>query len=139
MPGQSTSICTCESCAVEQLTDAQQDADRTVSQERKPSWFRTILREFSGSSHGSITRHASSTRSIRKVSSKRSLSDIASHLIHPKKDSFKDEDLQTLVRLCGKSKFYLPSEYAPASLILPTCFRATAQYLVQHGRSTQRF
>ncbi|OIW29605.1 hypothetical protein CONLIGDRAFT_701815, partial [Coniochaeta ligniaria NRRL 30616] len=77
------------------------------------------------------------TRSVRKVSSKRSLSNIATHLIHPRKDGFKDEDLQTLVRLCGKSKFYLPSEYAPASLVLPTCFRATAQFLVQHGTETR--
>ncbi|KAH8909025.1 hypothetical protein BR93DRAFT_522491 [Coniochaeta sp. PMI_546] len=82
-------------------------------------------------------RRTSGARSVRKVSSKRSLSDIASHLIHPRKDSFKDEDLQTLVRLCGKSNFYLPSEYAPALLVLPTCFRATAQYLVQHGTETR--
>lgn len=39
------------------------------------------------------------------------------------------------MRLCGKSFLYLPTEYTPGSLILPTCFRATAQYLVQHGQS----
>ncbi|KAB5563244.1 hypothetical protein GE09DRAFT_1172281 [Coniochaeta sp. 2T2.1] len=82
-------------------------------------------------------RHASDTRTVRRVSSRRSLSDIASQIIHPKKDGFKDEDLQTLARLCGKSKFYLPTEYALESLILPTCFRATAQYLVQHGTETR--
>ncbi|KAK4168974.1 putative Rho-GTPase-activating protein [Cladorrhinum sp. PSN259] len=60
------------------------------------------------------------------------------HLVNAiKRDSLRDEDLQSLVRLCGKSMLYLPSEYAPCSLILPTCFRATAQYLVQHAADTQ--
>ncbi|KAK4460196.1 putative Rho-GTPase-activating protein [Cladorrhinum samala] len=60
------------------------------------------------------------------------------HLMNTiKRDSLKDEDLQSLVRLCGKSMLYLPSEYAPCSLVLPTCFRATAQYLVQHAADTQ--
>lgn len=59
---------------------------------------------------------------------------MTAHVINPKRDSLKDQDLQGLVRLCGKSFLYLPPEYAPGSLILPTCFRATAQYLVQHGQ-----
>lgn len=42
--------------------------------------------------------------------------------------------MQELVRLCGSSLLYLPTEYAPSSLAVPTCFRATAQYLVQHGK-----
>lgn len=45
----------------------------------------------------------------------------------------KDRDLQELVRLCGLSLLYLPAEYAAGSLAIPTCFRATAQYLVQYG------
>jgi hypothetical protein len=65
---------------------------------------------------------------------KPSVSDLALQLMNvTKRDSLKDEDLQSLVRICGKSKLYLPSEYSPGSLVLPTCFRATAQYLVQHG------
>jgi hypothetical protein len=64
---------------------------------------------------------------------KRSLSDLAMNLMAQKKDGFKDEDLQSLVRLCGKNMLYLPPEYAPGALVLPTCLRATAQYLVQHG------
>jgi RhoGAP domain len=51
-----------------------------------------------------------------------------------KKDKLKDKDLQELVRLCGSSLLYLPTEYAPRSLAVPTCFRATAQYLVQYGK-----
>ncbi|KAL2191249.1 hypothetical protein L209DRAFT_719681 [Thermothelomyces heterothallicus CBS 203.75] len=54
-----------------------------------------------------------------------------------KRDSLKNEDLQSLVRLCGSSKLYLPSEYSPGSLLLPTCFRATVQYLVEHGAETR--
>ena len=37
-----------------------------------------------------------------------------------------------MVRLSGKSMLYLPHEYAPCSLILPTCIRATAQHLAQN-------
>jgi hypothetical protein len=83
----------------------------------------------------SATSDASSTKSDKKVKNKRSVSDLAQQLMNgARRDNLKDADLQSLVRLCGKSKLYLPSEYAPGSLVLPTCFRATAQYLVQHGR-----
>ncbi|KAG5987707.1 hypothetical protein E4U43_004971 [Claviceps pusilla] len=37
-----------------------------------------------------------------------------------------------MVRLGGKSILYLPQDYSPCSLILPTCIRATAQYLAQN-------
>lgn len=56
------------------------------------------------------------------------------HLVKPRKESLKDEDLQSLVRLCGRSTLHMPADYAPSALVLPTCFRATAQYLVQHGK-----
>ncbi|KAK2759668.1 RhoGAP domain-containing protein [Colletotrichum kahawae] len=42
-----------------------------------------------------------------------------------------------MVRLSGKNFLYLPEPYAPSSLLLPTCFRATAQYLVQYGPETR--
>lgn len=91
--------------------------------------MRTFLRQVS------TTSDASSTKSDKKVKHKRSVSDLALHLMHGnRRDSLKDEDLQSLVRLCGKSKLYLPPEYSPSSLVLPTCFRATAHYLVQYGR-----
>ena len=61
------------------------------------------------------------------------MSDLAIQLVYPKKDGLKDETLESLVRICGKSRLYLPSEYAPGPLTLPTCFRATGQYLIQHG------
>lgn len=65
---------------------------------------------------------------------KRSVSDLTLRL-KPKKDPLKDKSLEELVRLCGASALYLPSEYAAGTLAVPTCFRATAQYLIQHGRA----
>ncbi|KAK2616656.1 hypothetical protein QQS21_000479 [Conoideocrella luteorostrata] len=41
-------------------------------------------------------------------------------------------EIQEMVRLGGKSILYLPQDYSPSSLILPTCIRATAQYLAQN-------
>lgn len=109
------------------------------SQHKRAGWFsRTFLRQPSAaSSHASGGSSAAAVRcsDTRRASHKRSVSDLAIHIIQPifKRDSLKGEDLQSLVRLCGKSILYLPSEYGPGSLVLPTCFRATAQYLVQHG------
>jgi len=109
------------------------------AQHKRAGWFsRTFLRQPSAaSSHASGGSSAAAARSsdTRRASHKRSVSDLAIHIMQPilKRDSLKGEDLQSLVRLCGKSILYLPSEYAPGSLVLPTCFRATAQYLVQHG------
>lgn len=78
----------------------------------------------------------SSSRPDKKVSASHSVGDLAFYLVNgTKRDSLKDEDLQSLVRLCGKSMVYLPSEYAPRPLILPTCLRATAQYLVRNGKA----
>ncbi|KAH6640852.1 hypothetical protein F5144DRAFT_484371 [Chaetomium tenue] len=96
--------------------------------QQRPGWFsRTFLRQASTASDGS------STKSEKKIKTKRSISDLALRVVNgTKKDGLQDEDLQSLVRLCGKSKLYLPSEYSPCSLVLPTCFRATAQYLIQH-------
>ncbi|KAK3308694.1 uncharacterized protein B0T15DRAFT_391302, partial [Chaetomium strumarium] len=77
-------------------------------------------------------------KSEKKIRRKRSVGDLALHLMNgARRDNLKDAGLQSLVRLCGKSLLYLPSEYSPGSLVLPTCFRATAQYLVQHGAETR--
>lgn len=64
---------------------------------------------------------------------RRSISDISLRIVGAKKDAFKDKLLAELVRLCGSSPLFLPAEYTPGTLSLPTCFRATAQYLVQRG------
>ena len=73
-------------------------------------------------------------RRHKPLAQRRSVSDMAHQLVHPgRKSDLKDTNLSDLVRLCGKSLFYLPTEYAPGPLLLPTCLRATAQYLVQKG------
>ncbi|KAG8158974.1 hypothetical protein KVR01_011417 [Diaporthe batatas] len=87
---------------------------------RRNWWSRTFRRTSSQSTEHSVKR-------------KRSVGHVTAHMMHPKRDSLKDQDLQGLVRLCGKSFLYLPPEYAPGSLVLPTCFRATAQHLVHSG------
>ncbi|KAJ9139403.1 RhoGAP domain-containing protein [Pleurostoma richardsiae] len=97
---------------------------------RRRGWFsRMFLRQTSGASIGAMSE--------KGARHKRSISDLAMHVVQPKKDFLKDEDLQDLVRLCGKSFLYLPPGFAPGPLVLPTCLRATAQYLVQHATQTR--
>lgn len=62
---------------------------------------------------------------------KRNVSDFSLRML--RRDGLKDKGLAELVRLCGSSLFYLPTEYGTGALNLPTCFRATAQYLLQRG------
>lgn len=62
---------------------------------------------------------------------RRSASELA-YLIHNKRDPPAVLDIQSMIRLSGKSILYLPTEYTPCALIVPTCIRATAQYLEQH-------
>lgn len=69
---------------------------------------------------------------VSKSRHRRSASDLA-HLIHSRREAPSVLDLQSMVRLSGKSSLYLPSEYAPCALILPTCIRATAQYVAQNA------
>lgn len=76
---------------------------------------------------------ASRRKTEKHVRRKRSVSDISLR-IKTKKDNLNGKDLIELVRLCGASALYLPAEYAAGTLAVPTCFRATAQYLVQHGK-----
>jgi len=59
---------------------------------------------------------------------------MALYAAKPRKDALRNEGLPGLVRLCGTSLLYLPVEYAPGCLALPTCFRATAHYLAQYGQ-----
>ncbi|OAF55560.1 hypothetical protein VC83_07681 [Pseudogymnoascus destructans] len=84
-----------------------------------------------------ILRRTTSLLSLNKarpdLKHRRSISDISLRMGGAKKDAFKDRHLAELVRLCGSSNFDLPPEYAHGTLSLPTCFRSTAQYLVQHG------
>ncbi|KAG6031341.1 hypothetical protein E4U41_007600 [Claviceps citrina] len=62
---------------------------------------------------------------------KRSVSDFA-NIIHCRREPPRVIEIQEMVRLGGKSILYLPQDYSPCSLVLPTCIRATAQYLAQN-------
>ncbi|KAI3396344.1 hypothetical protein diail_12234 [Diaporthe ilicicola] len=106
------------------VPDQQENAESGEIAPRRNWWSRTFRRSSSQSTEHSVKR-------------KRSVGHVTAHMIHPKRDSLKDQDLQELVRLCGKSFLYLPPEYAPGSLILPTCFRATAQYLIHLAPETR--
>lgn len=63
---------------------------------------------------------------------RRSVSDLAHHLKSCRRDPPKELNLREMVRLSGKSVLYLPGDYAPGTMVLPTCIRATAQHLAQH-------
>ncbi|KAF6841777.1 RhoGAP domain-containing protein [Colletotrichum plurivorum] len=102
---------------------------RVVSDRRR--WWSRVFRS---PSSGQDSKPQRSSGSLRH---KRSVSDMALHLVHSRRPEPKAIDLQTMVRLCGKSFLYLPPEYCPGSLVLPTCFRATAQYLLQYGPDTR--
>ncbi|KAH6675337.1 GTPase-activator protein for rho-like GTPases-like protein, partial [Plectosphaerella plurivora] len=82
----------------------------------------------------SIGQTDSQSRSLRH---RRSFSDLAGQIMQPKPEPPKTQSLQSMVTLGGKSLLYLPSEFAPRALVLPTCFRATAQFLVQNGVVTR--
>ncbi|KAI1500534.1 hypothetical protein F5X99DRAFT_419102 [Biscogniauxia marginata] len=100
---------------------------------RQGSWISRVLRQ---DSSGTTPHSAAIKQDQRHPRHRRSISDATVNLIHhQKKHGLQDEDLAALVRLCGKSIFYLPTEYAPCSLVLPTCFRALAQALVQKADS----
>ncbi|KAK8001916.1 hypothetical protein PG991_014138, partial [Apiospora marii] len=99
--------------------------------ERKNNWISRVLRQ---TSNGQT--NPDSTKPTERLQHRRSISDIALNFVYnQRKASLTHEDLRGLVRLCGKSTLYLPVEYAPGLLTLPTCFRATAHYLIQHASS----
>ncbi|KAI7770238.1 hypothetical protein LZL87_002609 [Fusarium oxysporum] len=91
---------------------------------RKQGWLYRILR--SSSNHPT----ADTQPARQGPRHKRSVSDLAHNLIH-RRDP-KILDLQSMVRICGKSMLYLPPEHTPSALILPTCIRATAHHIAQH-------
>ncbi|KAF5628737.1 Rho-GTPase-activating 6 [Fusarium sp. NRRL 25303] len=90
---------------------------------RKQGWLYRILRP-------SSNHPAADTQPRQGPRHKRSVSDLAHNLIH-RRDP-KILDLQSMVRICGKSMLYLPPEHTPSALILPTCIRATAHHIAQH-------
>ncbi|KAM0740814.1 hypothetical protein ACQRIT_005998 [Beauveria bassiana] len=105
------------------------DPNKPVDNEKsKRGWFR---RMFLSSSR---LPSDSKDRDSPKYRHRRSASDLA-YLIHSRREAPSVLDLQSMVRLSGKSSLYLPTEYAPCALILPTCIRATAQYVSQYANT----
>ncbi|KAI6767532.1 hypothetical protein HG530_005541 [Fusarium avenaceum] len=94
---------------------------------RKQGWLYRILR----SSSNQATSDEKST-TYQAPRHKRSVSDLAHSLVHHRRETPKVLDLQSMIRISGKSVFYLPAEHAPSALILPTCLRATAHHIAQH-------
>ncbi|KAI1438832.1 hypothetical protein GGR50DRAFT_303284 [Xylaria sp. CBS 124048] len=96
---------------------------------RQGSWLSKILRQPSEQKQSKQVAAKPSKHSLRHQRSH----DTAPNLPTHKRDALKNLDLKDLVRICGKSPLFLPPEYAPFSLTLPTCFRALAQALVQNA------
>ncbi|KAH8668024.1 hypothetical protein BGZ60DRAFT_528362 [Tricladium varicosporioides] len=110
------------------IEDYEGSDDGATAMGKPSSWFsRKILRR---------TSSTTSVRTDKYLKHRRSISDLSLRL-KLKKDKLKDKGLQELVRLCGSSLLYLPGEYAAGSLTVPTCLRATAQYLVQHAPTSR--
>ncbi|KAH7318127.1 hypothetical protein B0I35DRAFT_409065 [Stachybotrys elegans] len=108
-----------------------QEIPEAIRPREKRSWFSRMLMPRSTSNNTPTTaqKPASAGPFPRH---KRSVSDLAHNLVHSRREFPKIIALQDLVRLSGKSILYLPQEYSPGSLILPTCLRATAQYIAQN-------
>ncbi|MBE3044438.1 hypothetical protein IMZ48_18090 [Candidatus Bathyarchaeota archaeon] len=90
---------------------------------RRRRWLSRILRNFSETARGFNGAKQGKTRH------KRSLSDITTHFAQSK-----EVGLDEIIRICGKNLLRLPPEHAPSPLVVPTCLRATAHYLVQNGK-----
>lgn len=86
----------------------------------------------------SSSNQATALKAEKQLKHRRTVTDLSAR-VRLRKDHLKDRPLQELVRLCGLSVLYLPTEYAVSSLAVPTCFRSTAQYLVQHGRGESAY
>ncbi|QBZ64730.1 hypothetical protein PoMZ_06429 [Pyricularia oryzae] len=96
----------------------------TITQSGKKKWYSRRRRSSS---------RLPSAKSDKSITQRPSFGDLSPHREAIKTDSGTDKSLQGLVRLTGKCFLHLPAEYAPGSLIIPTCLRAMSQYLVQHG------
>lgn len=92
-------------------------------------WISRIIRNVSG--HARILSVAKNGRARHK----RSISDITTQYSQPNKGPSRVIGLEEIIRICGKNLLHLPPEYAPSPLVVPTCVRATAHYLVENGMS----
>ncbi|KAG9252881.1 uncharacterized protein F5Z01DRAFT_624792 [Emericellopsis atlantica] len=101
----------------------------SVSSEKR-SWLSRLLR--STSTHAASTPPLAPIINDQALRRRRSVSGFAQSLVGGSYPSTQELDLQAMVRISGKSVLYLPQDYTPGSLVLPTCIRATAQHLAQN-------
>ncbi|KID64191.1 uncharacterized protein G6M90_00g065320 [Metarhizium brunneum] len=106
--------------------DVHQQGDAARYREKR-GWLSRLLRP----SPSTFPHNASTSPPPPQIRHKRSVSELA-HIIHCRREAPRIIEIQDMVRLSGKSMLYLPQEYSPCSLILPTCIRATAQHLAQN-------
>lgn len=80
------------------------------------------------------TEDSRSDLQANKMRRKGSVSDAGLNSILLRKGPPQSMEIQDLIRVCGKSILYLPPGYSPGGrgLLLPTCIRATAHYLLHH-------
>ena len=106
--------------------------------QEKRNWLLRLLR--SSSANPTAPQKAATGKAEKQpMNRKRSVSDMAHNLLQNCREPYQPLDLQSMVRISGKSILYLPPDYTPGSLILPTCIRATAHYLSQHATTRGLF
>lgn len=110
--------------------------DRVTIEGPHGSWLmRKILKRTTSHQQLRVKSQSPQSANTYGLRLKRSFIDLSSHKrVAKQRDILKGQDIDDLVLLCGSSVLWLPREYAAATLNIPTCFRATAQYLVQYGK-----
>ncbi|CAG9995946.1 unnamed protein product [Clonostachys byssicola] len=98
----------------------------------KRGWLHRMLRSTSNGTQGQRAARSAARPGTPSLQHRRSVSEYANHLAPCRNNPPRALTLQSMVRLSGKSVLYLPQDYTPGSLVLPTCLRATAQHLSQH-------
>ncbi|PFH59847.1 hypothetical protein XA68_11796 [Ophiocordyceps unilateralis] len=104
----------------------------------KRGWLHRFLRSNPNNEQGALPAQITPPPCQLQLRHKRSVSDLA-HMIRSRLEPPRVVCIQDMVRLSGKSMLYLPQDYAPCSLVLPTCLRATAQHLAQNAATRGLF
>ncbi|VUC24681.1 unnamed protein product [Clonostachys rosea] len=110
--------------------DTQKKIEPAVPEKR--GWLHRMLRSSSNGSHGQRAARSTAMPGTPSLQHRRSVSECANQLAPCRRNPTRTLTLQGMIRLSGKSVLYLPQDYTPGSLVLPTCLRATAQHLSQH-------
>ncbi|PHH74830.1 hypothetical protein CDD80_2817 [Ophiocordyceps camponoti-rufipedis] len=116
-------------------SDEQPGHDVVKSPERR-GWLHRLLHP--NNDQGTAVPQTAPPPCQLQLRRKRSVSDLA-HMIRSRLEPPRVVCIQDMVRLSGKSMLYLPQDYAPCSLVLPTCVRATAQHLAQNAATRGLF